>query len=269
MKQVLGVLALLLLIGCTVAERGDVLYITYTGSYTNGTVFDTNDPDYIGTFSKPAAQFTPLTVTLGRGQVVPGFEAALYGMREGETKEVLIKAKEAYGAYDAERVVAVPKHFSAPMTVDLPREVVVSRSELPGETAVGQSVSSENFVYNVTAQNSTHVTLYALNATRDPIRFAGTYWDSALIRTTPEAFIYRSIIENKTYSTDFGPYQAQGNGTHYVFTTTFVVGEQYTAAAGIGRATRETDTNIYIDFNHQLAGHDLVFNITIEEIERK
>ena len=45
----------------------------------------------------------------GHGQVVPGLEKALYGMKVGDEKEVVVEPEDGYGAYDEEDVQRVPR----------------------------------------------------------------------------------------------------------------------------------------------------------------
>lgn len=45
----------------------------------------------------------------GHGQIVPGLEEAIYGMRVGEEKEVVVEPAEGYGEYDEEDVQRVPR----------------------------------------------------------------------------------------------------------------------------------------------------------------
>ena len=99
----LGVLLLgaILISGCNAgqnaaqAKNGDVVQVDYTGTLENGTVFDTS----VGR--------EPLNFTLGEGQMIPGFEQAVLGMKVGESKTVTIPASEAYGPYrdDMVRVI--------------------------------------------------------------------------------------------------------------------------------------------------------------------
>jgi len=50
-----------------VAKKGDTVVVYYTGTLENGTVFDSNiDRD-------------PLIITIGNGNVIPGFEEAIIG----------------------------------------------------------------------------------------------------------------------------------------------------------------------------------------------
>lgn len=80
----------------TQAKSGDTVKIHYTGSLNDGTVFDSS------------AGRDPLAFTLGGGQVIPGFDQAVLGMRKGESKTVNIPADMAYGQRNEEMVITVP-----------------------------------------------------------------------------------------------------------------------------------------------------------------
>ncbi len=72
--------------GCSgVAKDGDIVQVQYTGKLADGTVFDSS----VGG--------DPLEFTLGKGQMIPGFEKAVRGMKAGEKKTFTIPAAEAYG----------------------------------------------------------------------------------------------------------------------------------------------------------------------------
>ena len=51
----------------------------------------------------------PLEFVTGKGHIIPGLENALVGMSEGESKDVLVKASEAYGEVNPEAVQTLPK----------------------------------------------------------------------------------------------------------------------------------------------------------------
>lgn len=86
----------------TEAKNGDSVKIHYTGKLEDGTVFDSS------------AGRDPLEFTLGDGQVIPGFEEAVLGMRAGESKNVLIPADKAYGERNEELVMEVPRNQVPP-----------------------------------------------------------------------------------------------------------------------------------------------------------
>ena len=79
------------------AKTGDTVQVNYTGMLADGTVFDSS----IGK--------QPLEVVLGKGQVIPGFEKAILGMRVDDNKTVTISANDAYGPLRKELIFEVPK----------------------------------------------------------------------------------------------------------------------------------------------------------------
>ncbi|MCD4785440.1 MAG: peptidylprolyl isomerase [Candidatus Eremiobacteraeota bacterium] len=71
----------------TVAKNGDRVKVHYTGTLNDGSVFDSSKGR------------DPLQFTLGKGEVIPGFEEAIPGMAEGKSKKVVIPLDKAYGPY--------------------------------------------------------------------------------------------------------------------------------------------------------------------------
>jgi peptidylprolyl isomerase len=90
----------------TQAKKGDTVKVHYTGRLPDGTRFDSSEGR------------DPLELTLGSGDVIPGFDAAVAGMRAGESKTVTIASDQAYG----------PRHDDA--VRDFPRTVVPEHIEL-------------------------------------------------------------------------------------------------------------------------------------------
>ncbi|MDA8174146.1 MAG: peptidylprolyl isomerase [Nitrospiraceae bacterium] len=67
------------------AKKGDKVKVNYTGKFDDGTVFDSS------------AGRSPLEFTLGRRQVIKGFDDAVDGMEIGQSKTVCIPSADAYG----------------------------------------------------------------------------------------------------------------------------------------------------------------------------
>jgi peptidylprolyl isomerase len=84
------------------AKKGDTVKVHYTGKLEDGTVFD----------SSQGRQ--PLEFQLGSGSVIPGFEEAIVGMQEGESKTTQIPADQAYGPYHDEMLLTVPREQFPP-----------------------------------------------------------------------------------------------------------------------------------------------------------
>ena len=85
---VLMLFAVILSAGC-VAEKtvevGDEVSVYYTLSLDDGTVQESN----VG--------LSPISFVVGDGRMVSGFDAAVVGMKVGETKKVRLSPSEAYG----------------------------------------------------------------------------------------------------------------------------------------------------------------------------
>jgi peptidylprolyl isomerase len=79
------------------AKAGDKVKIHYTGKLDDGTEFDSS------------AGRDPLEFVLGSGQVIPGFDNAVDGMKVGENKEVRLDAEDAYGQRNDQLIQEVPK----------------------------------------------------------------------------------------------------------------------------------------------------------------
>ncbi len=79
------------------AKQGDTVKVHYTGKLEDGTVFDTS------------TEREPLQFTIGQGQIIPGFEEAVVGMSEGESKTTQIPSDNAYGPHRGEMIVEVDR----------------------------------------------------------------------------------------------------------------------------------------------------------------
>lgn len=77
------------------AKQGDTVQVHYTGKLGDGTVFDSS------------RERRPVRFTIGRGQVIVGFEQAIIGMNTGESKTTKIPIALAYGPHRADMVVTM------------------------------------------------------------------------------------------------------------------------------------------------------------------
>jgi len=79
------------------AKDGNTVKVHYTGKLEDGTVFDTSQGR------------EPLSFTLGKGSVIPGFEKGIMGMKVGDKKTLTITSDDAYGSRRDDMVVEVNK----------------------------------------------------------------------------------------------------------------------------------------------------------------
>lgn len=80
--------------------QNSTVTVNYTGKLEDGTIFDTSLVE----------GREPLKAKLGEGQLIPGFESGLIDMIVGENKTIEINPTEAYGEYNNELIVEVPKN---------------------------------------------------------------------------------------------------------------------------------------------------------------
>lgn len=90
----------------SIAHTGDKVSVHYRGTFTDGTEFDSSKGK------------DPLSFTVGAGQMIPGFDNAVMGMKNGEKKTVTIPAKDAYGEH-SEAYVRDVKRSQLPSNVKL------------------------------------------------------------------------------------------------------------------------------------------------------
>lgn len=122
--------------GAAKAKDGDTVKVDYKLTLEDGTVYD------------ESADGEPLEFTLGKNEVITGFEDAVKGMKVGESKTVTLPPEQAYGQYSDTLVQ------------------VVNRSELPsdinpqvGQYLQGQSSDGSVRTFVITAVTDTTVTV--------------------------------------------------------------------------------------------------------------
>lgn len=101
-------------------EAGSNVQIAYTLKEDGGEVIETSEGR------------GPVTYTQGDGQLVPGLERAMLGLRPGDEKKVVVKPEEAYGILDPAAVTEVPRNM-------IPAESLKVGTMLMARSAQGDS----------------------------------------------------------------------------------------------------------------------------------
>lgn len=125
----------------TEVKSGDTVHIHYTGTLTDGTVFDSSDGR------------DPLKFEVGSGQIILGLDTAMPGMTVGEKKVVEVSADQAYGPVDPNARQQVPREgIPADIPLDLGTQLQV------------QTENGEVMPVTVLEVTEEHVTLDANHA---------------------------------------------------------------------------------------------------------
>lgn len=240
----MAVVIALLLLGCPQLNRakvGDTVLVDYTLRLANGTFVDTNNAEVaraVGIFD-PERIYQPVRVKIGSGVLIPGFEAALVGMAEGERKEVAIPPERAYGEWRPELVRRIPREYNFSRIESMPLPVFLARY---GNRSVGDVIRLQNWNATVLEVNTTGVLLR-----HEPI--AGQ-----LIQFEP--FPQRVISVGESYVTM--RHEAAVGDVGKLFTSSGLTRMKVIAA---------DEQFLTVDTNHELAGQTLVLNITLLKIE--
>ncbi|MEB3357120.1 MAG: peptidylprolyl isomerase [Synechococcales bacterium] len=120
------------------AQQGDKVLVHYTGKLEDGTVFDTSD------------NRDPLQFSIGSGNVIPGFEAAVIGMSPGDSKTTTIPSAQAYGPYREDMVVQIDRQQ---VPSEIPLEI--------GQRLQIQQQGGQAIPVTITAMSDAAVTLDA------------------------------------------------------------------------------------------------------------
>lgn len=80
-----------------VVAKGSKVTVDYTGSFEDGTVFDTSEGK------------GPITFVAGNSEVIKGFDDAVVGMKKGERRKINVTSNDGYGGRDEKLQQQIPR----------------------------------------------------------------------------------------------------------------------------------------------------------------
>ncbi|TNF52585.1 peptidylprolyl isomerase [bacterium] len=78
-------------------KKGDTVKVHYTLKNERGEVLESSK------------ETMPLEFIIGEGNVVPGFEKGIIGMKSGESRTITVPEEDGYGSYEERKVFEFPK----------------------------------------------------------------------------------------------------------------------------------------------------------------
>ncbi len=281
MKKIVIILlaAMLLLSGCvgkTVVEKGDKISVNYIGRLPDGKVFDTS----IEKVAKendifiPEKTYKPLNITVGKGEVIKGFDAGVIGMKVGQTKTLTIPPEEGYGQVYPQLMQAIPviqvEPTIYPRIVELPIERF--NATYGANHTIGDIITIPGSSINLTVQNLTGNASLSYNfKVGDFIPLPGAPWNLTVIKMDAKNFtVNYSVKKNDVIQFQGVPWNttvvdiSNVNITlrHNPIPDTMIQGTFGPMKVSFN------ETSILLDQNRELAGKTLIFTVTVESIDK-
>jgi FKBP-type peptidyl-prolyl cis-trans isomerase 2 len=204
-----------------VVKKGDFVLVQYTGELEDGEIFDSGN----------------FTFNAGMGQAISGFDQAVIGMSEGETKRIEITPDQAYGEYDPDMIIYLPLVDEMNITANTTAELFnLTFGEPP---VIGRSYTIEGMEW--------------------PIRVVGIYNETIV------EFVYEAEDGQIIYR-DYGVLTVEIDGNEMKIKTEPKIGAVISTIVGNGKITDKNETHMTLDFNHELAGKNLIFTVTLLKI---
>lgn len=134
-------------------EAGSTVRLAYVGRFEDGSVFATSDPELadqhgLRSTATDEQSVSPLSFTVGAGEVISGLDEAVVGMTTGEEATITAPPEDAYGEYDPDRVREYDAKTFEQM-VGAPPEIglhVEAKNDLHGDvTAVSDGTVEVDF----------------------------------------------------------------------------------------------------------------------------
>ncbi len=92
----------------------------------------------------------PIQFLHGYGNIIPGLESGIEGMKLGEEKEILVNAKNAYGLYDPDLEIDVPlSSFPEDFEIKLGRPMRLHNGEGQVFTGVAVAITDDTVKLNL------------------------------------------------------------------------------------------------------------------------
>lgn len=117
-------------------EDGVVVSMEYT-LHVDGELLDSSDGQ------------GPLQFLAGYGNIIPGLEDEMQGMKIGDSKDVVVQPKDGYGEFDDEAFMQVPRtDFPKEMPMEVDTELTVRDEEGNSRYARVESIEKDNVTLN-------------------------------------------------------------------------------------------------------------------------
>jgi len=300
-KKILGIIVVIIIIVSSVAaywytqkkeekkpvmivKIGDLVEVNYTGRFTNGTVFDTsiesvaNDENITKSYSfKPKSFYSPLKFIVGSGRMIKGFDEGVLNMTVGETRIINVTAEDGYGLSHDDLFINISKNQSVPLFETITKEEY--DNHYSENITIGMpmthyfwgwkvSIFDINYYDDGTVRNITMWNNPDLNST---INVFG--WNSTIIEKDSSyhggegrILLQHNPAENITVNKEKTEFLMIDNEALNYVVSQINIGNS--SVSDIGIVSRVDTGTFTIDYNPEVVGKTLIFEVTIISISR-
>ena len=253
-------------------KAGDTISVDYVGKLEDGTVFDSSIASEAKESKNYSAsrKYEPLSFTVGAGQMIPGFDKGVVGMKVGEKKTLKIAPKDGYG--EAVETQKFPKKiFADTISQTVPKEQfqdtisqTVDRKLLAEKAAtvkVGEEIKAGQVTAKVTKVTDDKVTL-SIENTQNP--FYGKKLAVGLVGNFEGNVITVKKINQKDVIVEID------NKQNPFYGKKLAVGLSGTLPDGRTVTIKKIDGDsvmVEIPNSNELAGKTLIFDVEVKSIK--
>lgn len=280
MKKFLIILiaVILLFSGCVgqkTVKTGDKISVDYTGSLSGGKVFDTSIESVAkeNNLFAHEKEYKPLKLTVGKGDVIPGFDEGVVGMKAGETKILTIPPEKGYGPISPERIRAypiiqvVPKKF--PRVFDIP--VDEFEATFGKGHKIDDVVNIPRTSINLTILNITTNVSLSYNFKVGELIPSGAPWNETVVKIDEKNLtVNYSVKKNDVVqfrNVQWNTTVIDVNNDNITLKHNAIPDTVISSMLGRTKVSFN-ETSIIMDQNHELAGKTLIFSVTIKSIDK-
>ena len=301
---------LLLSAGCIIekkVEKGDTVKVDYIGKLQDDTIFYTSilEEAKNANIYNENRIYEPLTLKIGDGSTIPGFENGLIGMKEGETRTITIPPEQGYGPKDPtlrfsqtkileevpktqeiSRFEEIPRVFQATISSFVARYgrqptvgMIIDLTDWPGQVVeitasnvmiehkpeVGKSITNEVTTLTIAEITDSSIVLRYDPNVGDII--PSEIGDLTVLELTDTTMVVKATPQ-KQIETVFGMANVIESGDKYIIKVNPKVGDSIIYQNQICKVVEVTSDSFIVDFNHPLAGETLYFTVTTVIIEK-
>lgn len=257
-----------------IVKNGDKISVDYIGSLPGGKVFDTSiekvaEENKIFT---PGRGYEPLKLTAGKGEVIPGFDEGVIGMKVGENKTLTIPPEKGYGPSNPELIRAYPIIQVVPKK--FPRVFNIPVDEF--EATFGKGHKIEDIVniprtsINLTIVNITTNVSLSYNFKVGEQVPSGAPWNETVVKIDEKNLtVNYSVKKNEVVQFRNVPWNTtviDVNNDNITLKHNAIPDTVIPSMFGQTKVSFN-ETSIIMDQNHELAGKTLVFKVTLKSIE--